>query len=375
MRVGLVVPGGVDPSGRTRVIPALLWLIEALAERHEVDVHVLFHSGTPRTYEIAGARVFDLGLLGSHPIPGLGFVRGVGALRRSLAENGPPDVIHAFWAGTPGYAAGRAGRALGRPMLLSLGGGELVALRDIRYGAGISWRGRWVVKRSLALADAVTAASAPMIALARTHGIEAEPVPLGVKTNLFAGPPAPEGPPFRLLHVADLNPVKDQETLLRATARIAREVPEVHLDVVGRDTMAGAVQRRAADLGLETRVTFHGFLPTDEIVPFFRRAHLLVHSSRHEAGPLVALEAAAAGLPTVGTAVGHLVDLAPDAAVSVPVGDDAALAREAVSLLLDPTRRAALGGRARDWAAAHDAAWTAARFSEIYGRLAGRETS
>src|SRR5512141_2406100 len=99
MRVGLVVPGGIDPSGRTRVIPALLWLIEALAERHEVDVHVLFHSSSPKTYEIAGARVFDLGLLRRRLFVGLGFLDAVRALKRSVAENGPPHVLHAFWAG------------------------------------------------------------------------------------------------------------------------------------------------------------------------------------------------------------------------------------------------------------------------------------
>ena len=31
MRVALVVPGGLDRSGRTRVVPSLLWLVERLA--------------------------------------------------------------------------------------------------------------------------------------------------------------------------------------------------------------------------------------------------------------------------------------------------------------------------------------------------------
>src|SRR2546429_2362007 len=52
----------------------------------------------------------------------------------------------------------------------------------------------------------------------------------------------------------------------------------------------------------------------------------LFRSSRHETGPLAMLEAAVAGVPTIGTAVGHIAEWAPHAAVSAPVGDSAGLA-------------------------------------------------
>ena len=60
----------------------------------------------------------------------------------------------------------------------------------------------------------------------------------------------------------------------------------------------------------------------------------MIVSSRHETGPLVLLEAAVAGVPTVGTAVGHLVEWAPAGATSVPVGDWAGLA-DAIGLLIE----------------------------------------
>src|SRR6185436_18738171 len=116
------------------------------------------------------------------------------------------------------------------------------------------------------------------------------------------------GPPWRLLRVASLNRVKDYPMLMRALARLVPALPGVHLDVVGEDTLDGSVQQLAKALGVDAHVTFHGFQPTDALAPFYARAHLHLVSSRHEAAGIVVLEAAAAGVPTIGTRVGFLAD-------------------------------------------------------------------
>ena len=353
------------------MIPALLWLIERLARRHEVRVFSLYHFERPRTFELLGARVQDLGLLGRKSIPGMGLWNAGHLLRRALAAAGPLDVLHAFWAETPGFLAVRAGHRLAIPVVVSLAGGELVAFPREGYGSARTWKGRFLVRQTLASAHRVTAASGPMVRLAERSGVRAELVPLGVPTEFFASPMREEGPPWRLLHVADLNPAKDQDTLLRALERIVAAEPATHLDIVGRDTLGGRIQRSCADRGLSGHVTFHGFRPGCELPAFYSRAHILVHSSLHEAGPLVALEAAAAGLPTVGTDVGQIADWAPERAVAVPVGDDASLADAVLALLRDPARRLDIGEIARSWAREHDADETARRFEEIYSELAG----
>jgi hypothetical protein len=56
MRVGLIVTGGVDRSGRAHIIPALLWLIERLARRHELHVYALRYHREPCVYPLLGAR-------------------------------------------------------------------------------------------------------------------------------------------------------------------------------------------------------------------------------------------------------------------------------------------------------------------------------
>ena len=368
MRLAIVVPGGVDRSGTKRVIPALLWLIERLAARHETHVFALAQEPRPDDWTLRGAAVHNLGLAARTRWPGEALLAAGRRLARGLSAHGPFDVVHAFWANNPGFLATRAARSLGIPAVVSLAGGELTALPDIGYGSQLLLRERLKVKWALTRASRVTVASGPMASLARGHGVTPEIVPLGVDGAFFSELSSAAGPP-RLLHVASLNRVKDQSILLRAFRRVVNERPDTRLDVVGEDTLAGLVQAECAALALAPHVTFHGFLASDAVIELFRLARLCVVSSRHEAGPLVALEAAACGVPTVGTAVGHIRDLAPERALAVPVGDDGALAAGILELLVDEPRRRAMGQAAQSWARAHDADATASAFERIYADL------
>lgn len=364
MKVGLIVPGGVDRSGTKRVIPALLALIERVARVHELHVVALRQERRPSCYELLGARVHNIGARPRR-------ARAVGAL---LAEHrrAPFHVLHALWAAPPGVIASWAGRLLRVPVLLHLLGGDLVGLADIGYGLLARRRGRWWLNAAVGGATRIAVPSAAMQTRARELGIAAERLPLGVALDRWpVREPRPRRPGegARLLHVAHLNRVKDQRTLLLAARELSGAGVAFHLDVVGEDTLGGEVQGLAAALGLQAQVTFHGFLPHKALRPLVERATLLLVSSRHEADPVVVLEAAAAGVPAVGTAVGHLQDWAPEAAVAVPVGDAHALARETAALLSDEARRLRIAAAAQARAVAEDADWTAARVLEIYEAL------
>jgi glycosyltransferase involved in cell wall biosynthesis len=370
MRVALVVPGGVDRSGTERVIPALLWLVERLARSHEVRVFSLAGEREPRTYPLVGATVEGIGHAPSR-LPGAAAAAGARRLTASLKAHGPFDVLHAFWADAPGLLAAAAGRFLGIPWIVHLGGGELAALPEIGYGSALTFRGRLRTRLALAGAARVTAASRFLAEKARARGIEVEEVPLGVPRSWLEDTrPAQPGPPFTLVHVGSLNLVKDQATLLRAFRRVAGQEPAVRLELAGDDTLSGEMQRLAASLGLGERVAFHGAMPSERVRELFVQAHLHVVSSRHEAGPVAAVEAAALGVPTVGTAVGHVADWAPAMASAVPVGDDEALARAILELLADEPRRRAMGERARAWTEEHDADAAARSFTRLYEEAA-----
>ena len=364
MKIALIVPGGVDRTGEYRVIPALLALIERLSTRHELHVFALRQERLPATWELLGARIHNVGF---------GNTR-FRAVRTVLAEHrrGPFDVVHAVWSGMSGFVAVLAGKLIGRPRLVHIAGGELVSFPEIGFGGRCKWRGRVQERFVLHGATALSAASQPIVTLIRQLGLDAQRVPLGV--DLRAWPPTEPRPrnlsqPARLIHVASLNKVKDQTTLLRAMALLASSQVDFELDVVGEDTLDGETQALTHELGLENRVRFRGFLTQRQLLPVIRAADVLVMSSRHEAGPFVLLEAAAQGVPTVGTAVGHIAEWAPAATVAVPVGDAAALAQAVRELLQSEELRLRIAREAQRRALQEDADHTAVRFEALYELL------
>jgi len=364
MRIALVVPGGVDRSGEYRIIPALVALLSRLSRTHDVQVIALAQEPEPGEWCLAGATVHNIGT--SHTRRRA--LQAIWRMHRSKAF----DLVQAIWSGSPGLVAVAAGRLLRIPSWVHVAGGELVALPDIGYGGALTWRGRIRERLTLRLASAVSVASTPMVAAVRTLGVDAQRLPLGVDLAIWP-PTAPvrrdPHQPARLVHVASLNRVKDQPTLLHALQVLAHAGIDFQIDIVGDDTQAGAVEALARQLGLDARIRFHGFLPQRLLRPVIEAAHLMIISSRHEAGPLVMLEAAATGVPMVGTAVGHIAEWAPEAALAVPAADPAALAGAIMRMLTDEELRLRVAREALRRATAEDADHTVQLMESVYYQL------
>jgi glycosyltransferase involved in cell wall biosynthesis len=160
--------------------------------------------------------------------------------------------------------------------------------------------------------------------------------------------------------------VKDQPTLLRALAELVKRGTDFRMDIVGVDTLDGEMQRLATQLGLDEHVRFLGFRTQRELQPMMGAAHLMVMSSRHETGPLVLLEAAISGVPTVGTAVGHLAEWSPAAASAVPPGDWQRLADAIDRALTEEDLRLQMAWSAQRRAMREDADHTARAFEALY---------
>jgi glycosyltransferase involved in cell wall biosynthesis len=363
MRIALIVPGGVDRL-EVRVIPVLLALIRRLARDHDVHVFAMHQEPKPGGWGFEGARIHNLGLPRTK----------WRALKMVLTEHrrAPFQIIHSIWAGPYGALAVLVGKLVRVPSIVHVAGGELVAIADIAYGGCRTWRGRILQKGVLKLATRVTAASEMICDLVAERGVQAQRLPLGVDLErwpLRHPTRRLSGKQPRLLHVASLNAVKDQRTMLRALRLLADRHYDFHVDVVGEDILDGEIHAMSVELDLVQRVQFHGLLSHVRLRPIVAAAHVAIISSRHEAGPIVLLEAAVTGVPTVGTAVGHVAEWSPDAALAVPCQDPAALA-DAIQLVLDDEDlRVRLADEALRRASKMDADATASAFNDLYYQL------
>lgn len=131
---------------------------------------------------------------------------------------------------------------------------------------------------------------------------------------------------FAFFFVGRLNPIKDLGTLLDAFAALSPEIRDrAHLYVVGDGPDRGALERRREVLGLGEQVTFLG--ARGDVGELLMAADAFVMSSKSEGLPMVLLEAMAAGVPCVATAVGGIPQLfGGDRGLLVPPQDASALA-------------------------------------------------
>ena len=144
---------------------------------------------------------------------------------------------------------------------------------------------------------------------------------------------------FAFFYVGRLNPVKDLGTLLQAFAALPTDLAaRARLYLVGDGPERAMLEARAAALGLPGRAIFLG--ARNDVSEVLMAADAFVMSSKSEGLPMVLLEAMAAGVPCVATAVGGIPDLfGEDRGLSVPAQDAAALARAMASVASSPELR------------------------------------
>jgi L-malate glycosyltransferase len=148
-------------------------------------------------------------------------------------------------------------------------------------------------------------------------------------------------------NVAALTDHKDHETLLRAAARVTRELPSARFVIVGEGERREALLALATELGVVGQVTFAGFrTDLDGLLPAF---DVFCLSSHMEGLGTSLLDAMCFGVPVVATAAGGIPEAVEDGVTGriVPARDPEALAAALVEVLRDETRRRSLGAGAR----------------------------
>lgn len=214
--------------------------------------------------------------------------------------------------------------------------------------------GRWVLRGCAGIqVDGAMTARSLIAAGCEPSRVAVKPV---VPTNLelfhqIETPPRPPRAIVRLLFVGRLCGQKNLPLLLEIAAALRARTSqrfEIHLVGAGPDEaqLRAAVAR--ADLG--DCVKFRGQISRDEIAGVFADADIFVLTSDYEGYPRVLMEAAAAALPVVTTAVSGSDEAVLDGATGyiVPVRDAGAAAAKLASLIESPALRLRLGLAGRE---------------------------
>jgi glycosyltransferase involved in cell wall biosynthesis len=289
-----------------------------------------------------------------------------------------PRLLHAHF-GIDGLMALPLARALGIPLVTTLHGHEVSRSRARLLASGrVSWT-RYALRRERLMAQGALflAVSDALRDKAVAQGYPAERTVthhLGIDLDRFRPQGTPE--PGLILHVGRLVEKKGTAVLLDAMARLG---PEARLVVIGDGPERAALERRAAALG--GRVRFLGALPRDEVLAWMRRAwtlavpSLTARDGDAEGLPTVLLEAAACGVPAVGSrhsGIPEAIDHGTSGLL-VPGGDAEALGAALAAILAEPDLRARMSAAARALVEVRfDAARQIARLEDRYGLLLAR---
>lgn len=149
-----------------------------------------------------------------------------------------------------------------------------------------------------------------------------------------------------ILIVGRLSREKDHISLLRAVSQLRELNP--HLLIVGEGPERAPIESAVRELSLAGGVTLTGQVSSAE--PYYGIADVAVLSSLSEGSPNALLEAMAAGVPVVATAVGGVPEIAThrESALLIPSRDPQALSASIRELLTDQALAESLAKRAYD---------------------------
>jgi N-acetyl-alpha-D-glucosaminyl L-malate synthase BshA len=138
-----------------------------------------------------------------------------------------------------------------------------------------------------------------------------------------------------MIHISNFRPVKRVSDVVDVFAKVSERIPS-RLVFVGEGPDLAKVVCQVKKLGLSDRVHFCG--KQDDVAQLLSMADVMLLTSEKESFGLVALEAMACGVPTIGSNAGGIPELVThgETGYLAPIGDTDQMAEFALRLLSDP---------------------------------------
>lgn len=216
-----------------------------------------------------------------------------------------------------------------------------------------SRRSRFAIVRAMAVADTLCVLTPYWRTLIGRHhqgrvAVVPDPFPSVAEDRARKPPRTHRGQRLSVLTMTRLVPGKGVE---RAIAAVARCREDVHLRVAGTGPQRAALERQVADLGLEDRVEFLGWIAAEDKARALERSDLFLLPSTLDSFGMGFIESAAVGVPSVALRWGAIADIVVHESTGLLVhwnssdlpGD---LAR-AIDRMADPLFRQRLGNTAQ----------------------------
>lgn len=250
--------------------------------------------------------------------------------------------------------------------------------------AGTRYLARSLSRRQCDDLDALVVPSRGMLEVLHGYGIRthAEIIPTGLPAENFIHG---DGAAFRARYgIAPTRPVmlyvgrvafeKNIGFLLKMTARLKQQLPDVLLLVAGEGPALNPLKREAEQLGLSDNVLFVGYLDRKRELPdCYRAANLFVFSSCTETQGLVLLEAMAQGVPVLALAeMGTCDVLCEGRGAMIAAHELEDFAAKALLLLRRPEEAMHLGKLGKEYAAEWSAGALAEKMLDFYQRTIER---
>jgi glycosyltransferase involved in cell wall biosynthesis len=278
-------------------------------------------------------------------------------LERAI-ERARPRVLHAHFGHNATFCLKLAQR-FRLPLIVSLHGRDVAVPLSAERRAPAWWHYTLRLRELFRQAALFLCASQDLAELWKQAGCPAEKIlihRLGIDLQAFRPLEQVSSPGIlQVLHIGRFVEKKGGVFVIRAAARARDAGLPFHLTLVGDGPLRADYERLVRELALDSQVTFTGALAHDEVLHRLQRAAVLLapsvvaHNLDRDSGLVVAKEAAACGVPVIGTRHGGIPDIIDDESTGFLVAerDLEALSERLMRVLGDAELRARLGVCAR----------------------------